>query len=82
MSSQKPEILLKKSFRSIDKVRMQFVKIASQESQLVTRRHRGGGGPRSPGQPGEPGDISCADPTADFTLHKADNRPGYTRRLH
>ena len=63
-----------------DEVGMQFAKIASQESQLVTHRHRGAG-TRIPmdrlraEERGE-GDISCADPTADFTLHKADNTHG------
>ena len=76
---QKPEILLY-SLNDNDEVGMQFAKIASQESQLVTHRHRGAG-TRIPmdrlraEERGE-GDISCADPTADFTLHKADNTHG------
>ena len=59
-----------------DKVGMQFAKIASQESQLVTHRQRGGGTRIPMAEERGEGDISCAEETADFTLHKADNTHG------
>ena len=59
-----------------DKVGMQFAKIASQESQLVTHCQRGGGTRIPMAEERGEGDISCAEETADFTLHKADNTHG------